>query len=103
MSVHQLDLLTWTPRARLSDPSTSKDAGARAGKFSAGQHRQILDAMRSAGVPLSAEQIGDRLDLNNVRVARRTSELLRAGYITVHDETYINRSGSRARRYVVAA
>ena len=67
-----------TPAARRRDPSTSHDAALQAKELAARHNRLILDCLRTHG-PLGKDGIAARTQLTGVQVARRLSELEKAG------------------------
>jgi len=106
------DLFSYEPKApnyRPSDPITSRDAGRSAHSFTAEHHTVILNTLRRAGRPMSAEEISDALTFEFVRgkasmaldyvaVGKRTKELIEAGLIERTAEQHTNRSGRKAFR-----
>jgi predicted ArsR family transcriptional regulator len=90
------------PRARIDDAHTSHAAAASM-VGAAGEHRRlILDALRAAPTPLSAEEIAGRVGLTGVQVARRLAELRRAGAIAAGERVAVTRSGRAARTWTHA-
>lgn len=71
-------------RARRNDPSTSKEAAAKAERFAKSHSGRILFALQ--GASLTAHEIGLLTGLQVVQVDRRTVELQRAGRIQVVQE-----------------
>lgn len=67
---------------RATDPDTSQEAAERvmASGTAAGHREQILAVLEGRDGLISAE-IGDELGLDNVRVTRRVSELVKAGRV----------------------
>lgn len=68
-------------RVRTHDPDTSVRAANRANKFASSHCDRILAAL--ADRDLTAKEIGARAGLTVVQVARRTTDLQRAGRIAV--------------------
>ena len=92
----QLDFLA-RGAARLSDPVTSKEAGAEANCNRVSQEAAILDALRAIGLPATASQIAAQLGdgWDNVRVSRRLAAMRDAGTVYSFD----GRDGRPLLRY----
>ena len=82
----QLDFLA-RGAARIDDPVTAKEAGARANEQRATQEAAILDALRALRVPSSADEIAARLGAgwDNVRVSRRLAAMRDVGSLYSFD------------------
>jgi hypothetical protein len=83
------------PRARRSDPESSKQAAKRAQDFAATHAGRLLEALRTHG-PLSPKQFHALTGLTHVQADRRRKELLEAGLIrikTAEDGTPFTRDG----------
>jgi hypothetical protein len=77
------------PRARREDPATSQLAAARAGTF-APKHRDVI--LAALAMPGTIKEIAQRTGIDHVAVARRMSEIERAGDAKPTDEV---RAGCR--------
>jgi len=84
------------PRARATDPETSREAGERAEEFLAEHHARILGSLMVDG-PATIYEIGWRTGLGHVAVARRMSELQRKGVVETTGDTRRGPSGRSAR------
>lgn len=82
-------------RARRNDPDTSKDAAARAQAFAESHHGRILAALNEPG---TCKEIGARIGLDHVAVARRLPELQAMGKAEPTDE---RRGGCRVWRRTI--
>jgi hypothetical protein len=82
----QLDFLA-RGAARIDDPVTAKEAGARANDHRASQEAAILGALRDIGLPATASQIAAQLGAgwDNVRVSRRLAAMRDAGSLYSFD------------------
>jgi predicted ArsR family transcriptional regulator len=76
----QLSIFDSAPAARRTDPRTSHEAAASAKDLQARHHRIILACLRDHG-PASKDRIASLTNLTGTQVARRTTELERAGLI----------------------
>jgi hypothetical protein len=85
------------PAARATDPATSHEAAGGAKQFSGRHHALILEALKDG--PASKTVLGDRIGLDGVSVARRTSELVSTGQIVVVSRDGISPSGHPERVY----
>ena len=96
----QLDMLrdaaAVMPRARRSDPQTSKDAAASAGDLASTHRSQVLGALAVHGA-MGKTRIAAVTGIGDVAVARRLSELGEAGLATPTGQTERSASG-RAER-----
>jgi len=91
------------PRARRSGGATAAAAATDAKGLARVHARLVLAALRHG--PATAEEIAERRlggALTCLQVMKRTSELLRAGMVEVHDENGTTHSGRRCRRYRLA-
>jgi hypothetical protein len=79
-----LPLFDWSPRARTSDPRTSKVAGERAQRFARGHAALIIKALVEHG-PGTASEVGARCGLSVVQVDRRALELVNGGWVLRFD------------------
>ena len=91
------DLPLFAPRARRTDPETSKLA-AESMVGAARDHRDRILAHLRAIAPAAAnkDEIGAAIGLDNVQVARRCGELRDAGLIVDSGETRPSKSGRAA-------
>jgi len=89
------------PMARSSDPSTSHGAADAAKALQARHHRIILQTLRVHG-PLGKDGIAARSHLEGVAVARRTTELARAGLIRETGKKVLSTAGRLEREWEVA-
>ena len=82
-------------RARRNDPSTSKEAAAKAGKFAKSHAGRVLFAIRHAA--LTAHEMGALTGLTVVQIDRRLPELQRAGlaYVVQQGGVDVTRGGFR--------
>lgn len=64
----------YSKRARRSDPATSHAAAAKLGEFAHAHHAKILGTLMTQG-PGTIYEIGKRIGIDHVAVARRMSEL----------------------------
>ena len=73
------------PRARRTDPDTSRIAAVKARVMQHAHHRAILVVLEQATVPLNAFQIAERTSpqITQVQVARRMHELLMLHVVAV--------------------
>jgi hypothetical protein len=86
------------PRARSTDPETSKAAAAHALAFAESHAGKIFAALATPG---TCKEIGARIGLDHVAVARRLSEMEEANLIETTGE---KRDGCRVwRRKRIAA
>ena len=70
----QLSISFDPPRARRSDPETSRIAAERANEFAAAHYQKILTALSEIGKG-SIYDVADRAGMSHVQVARRTAEM----------------------------
>lgn len=70
-----------TPLARTHDPDSSHIAAAKAERFSHALKRRILAVLNANQKPMTAGEIGQVLDLDNVPVSRRLSGLRDEGKV----------------------
>lgn len=101
----QLSLRLPAPRARRTDPATSKDAAASMRAAATPQCAKVLHVLKTwckQGVyaPLGAEQIGFRLGMHAYAVRKRLSELEQAGLIETTGETHRTSTGRNERLWV---
>jgi predicted ArsR family transcriptional regulator len=76
----QLSIFDSAPGVRRSDPRTSHEAAASAKDLQARHHRLIVACLKEHG-PASKDRIAALTCLTGTQVARRTTELERAGLI----------------------
>ena len=86
------------PAARRVDPSTSHQAAADAKALQARHHRLILECLREHGA-LGKDGIGARTCITGVAVARRMSELERAGRVRWTGRTVASTAGRSEREW----
>lgn len=89
------------PRARRSDPDTSHAAAAEAKQLQEDHHALILDALKHGG-PLGKDGISARCSITGVAVARRLSELERAGLIRLTGRKVASTAGRMEREWAAA-
>lgn len=95
----QLDLLADAlPLARRTDPVTSHQAATEAKELQARHHRLIVECLRRHG-PLGKDGIAARTSITGVAVARRMSELERAGKARPTGRTVPSTSGRAEREW----
>lgn len=88
------------PRARASDPVTSK-AAARQATGLAGEHQRIiLDVMR-CGNDWTADEVAIHCDLDRHQIGWRLGELERAGKVRRSGQTRPTPNGRQAQCYEV--
>lgn len=95
--MNQLCMTFDAPRARRTDPETSKTAARRAADFSQSHAGRILLALQRHGW-LSPKELEQLVGLSVVQIDRRTVELQRLGLIAVcknEDGTDMVRGGCR--------
>jgi hypothetical protein len=97
----QMALTFDVPMARSSDPSTSHAAADAAKELQAKHHRIIVACLREHG-PLGKDGIAARSRLDGVAVARRTTELHRAGLIRETGKKVLSTAGRLEREWAVA-
>ena len=90
--------MDFEPQARHSDPVTSHLAAASAKEMAARHHRTILACLEAHGA-LGKDGIAARTQLTGVAVARRTTELHRAGLIQPTGKTVASTSGRQEREW----
>ena len=83
----QLALDLPPPRARRSDPATSKAAAARAERFASGHFAAIVAALKRIGAGTYRE-IAEEADMERHAVARRLKELETAGLVRRTDREF---------------
>lgn len=88
------------PRARRTDPDTSKQAAERVSNFAAGHYAGIRCALVIG--PATIYEIAARTGLDHVAVARRLSEMQRAGIAAPTSETRPGPTGRQCRVWTVA-
>jgi len=90
-----------TPKARKSDPETSKAAASEAAEL-ASRHRDIIvQSLRAARG--SKDQIAARVHLTGVQVGRRLKELRDLGLAWPTSETVLSASGRKERVWEAAS
>jgi predicted Rossmann fold nucleotide-binding protein DprA/Smf involved in DNA uptake len=89
------------PLARRSDPATSHAAAARVAEFAAGQHAQIIEALRQG--PATVYGIAERTGIEAHAVGKRVPELAREGLIAETGKTEPSPSGRQCRLWKVPA
>ena len=97
----QMALTFDTPLARSIDPSTSHCAAYAAKELQA-RHQRIIVACLSQHGPLGKDGIAARTLLTGVAVARRTTELDRAGLIRLTGRTVQSTAGRVEREWEAA-
>jgi hypothetical protein len=92
----QLSLLDMPPRARRSDPPTSKQAAFKAREFSTSHAARILDALRRFG-PMSAHELEQRTGLSVPQLDRRRHEMIAVGTVRLYkvDGRIVERGGAQ--------
>lgn len=85
------------PAARGTDPTTSHEAAAGAKDFSGGQIDRILEALQLG--PASKTELWRRTSISDVAIARRCSDLVKAGKLVVISEDGVSLTGKRERVY----
>lgn len=88
--------LDFTPRARRTDPATSKAAARRVDEFAAHLCARIVLALKDHG-PMTVHQISLRTGLQEQQCNKRTPELERAQAIALTGETRPGGSGRMQR------
>lgn len=88
--------LFFTTRARRDDPDTSKAAAARVPHFQDAHHAKILGSIMAQG-PGTIYEIGDRVGLDHVQVARRMAELEELEVAEPTGETRLSPTGRQCR------
>lgn len=83
------------PRARRSDPSTSKAAAQRVDEFAASHFAAILEALKV--VAGTIYDIETRAGIDHVAVARRMDELRRMGAVRTTGEQANGPTGRKCR------
>lgn len=91
-----LDLFS-QPRARTSDPQTSKDAAQSMREAAHAQRAVILEALATRDA--TADELDARCGFRSSVAGRRLHELVRAGLVTVTDQVRVTRSGRMANVY----
>ncbi len=100
---NQLPLDWQRTHAHRNDPATSHEAAESAREMAARHRAIVLEVVRRAGVPLSAEEISALCELDRLQVMKRVSDLKGAGVLRVAEREYRNDSGRRADCYELAA
>jgi len=89
------ELPLWKGTARVSDPATSKVAGAASRAFAGEHERRILEALRAG--PGTKDEISHRCGLTEQQVARRMHGLAKAGLVEATGTTRPSASGRPER------
>ncbi len=88
--------------AHSDDPSTSKEAAASAETSAKSIAETVLRKLVEVGRPMAVEEIVERLpDHGHYQVARRVSDLKKAGKIEPSTLTHRNRNGRKATMWRV--
>jgi hypothetical protein len=87
------------PAARAKDPPTSHEAAEGAKEFSAGHIDRILEALQLG--PASKTELWRRTSISDVAIARRCSEMVKAGKLVVIGEDGLSLTGKRERVYAL--
>lgn len=99
--MNQLEIDFGMPMARMRDPGTSHMAAAQAKELAKRHNRLILDALHMHG-PLGKDGIASRTMLTGVQVARRLSDLEKAGMATPTGKTVASTTGRSEREWRLA-
>lgn len=99
--MNQMTLALDEPRARNFDPSTSHLAAAAAKSLQAAHADEILTALRKHGA-MGKSAIASRTRLTDVAVARRMSEMSRAGLVKLTGRNVLSTSGRDEREWSAA-
>lgn len=86
------------PRARKTNPSTSKEAAARVDEFAGQHYAKILQALET---PLGKDGIARRTGLDKSQVSRRLAELQRLGKIELTGKEVKSDSGRKEREWKI--
>jgi predicted ArsR family transcriptional regulator len=86
------------PRARSSDPQTSKQAASQAVALQADHCALILACLKRSG-PLGKDGLAARTRLDGVQTCRRLTELERAGLIRWTGRTVKSTAGRNEREW----
>lgn len=98
--MNQLALSFEPVRARRRDPFTSQLAASRVSNFAAGHYAGIRTALLIG--PATIYEIAARTGLDHVAVARRLSEMERAGIAAPTNETRPGPTGRQCRVWGIA-
>lgn len=98
--MNQLALSFDPVRARRRDPATSQEAASRVSNFAAGHYAGIRCALVIG--PATIYEIAARTGLDHVAVARRLSEMERAGIAEPTTETRPGPTGRQCRVWRIA-
>ena len=93
----QLTLTPDEPRARRRDPETSHAAASSAKELQQRHHRVVLANLAHYG-PLGKTEIARLSGLDGVAVARRMSEMQRAGWVTLTGRNVQGAAGAGCKR-----
>lgn len=99
--MNQLSIDFSAPAARRRDPETSHQAAAQAKELAARHNRVILYVLREHG-PRGKDGIAQLAMLEGVQVARRLSELHKAGKVIPTGETVLSDTGRGERVWRIA-
>ena len=87
------------PAARATDPAPSHEAAEGAKDFSANHNDRILEALQLG--PASKTELWRRTSISDVAIARRCSDLVKAGKLIVISEDGKSLTGNRERVYAL--
>jgi predicted transcriptional regulator len=96
----QLSMFTTPPTARRTDPATSHAAAKSAHALASDHYTIILAALRQWGA-MGKDGIAHHTGLSGVAVARRCTELDRAGLIKLTGRTVESDTGRQEREWAV--
>lgn len=96
----QMNLTLGEPRARRTDAATSHAAAASAKELQQRHQRLILATLTHYG-PLGKTEIARLSQLDGVAVARRMSEMQRAGWVTLTGRNVQSAAGRAEREWEI--
>jgi len=85
-------------RARVTDPTTSKEAAKSVNEFSSQHYKIIVACLKKYG-SLGKDGIWELVELDKQQVARRLHELQRAGLIELTGKEVLSASGRKEREW----
>ena len=85
-------------RARVTDPTTSKEAAKSVDEFSSRHYKIIVACLKKYG-SLGKDGIWELVELDKQQVARRLHELQRAGLIELTGKEVLSASGRKEREW----